>query len=64
MSASGLGRRRAGGERLAAWLLTGPLGHLFGFLADAAVLWAAWARREARRQRARARAARGTGGMS
>ena len=27
-------------ERLAAWLLTGPLGHLWSVLADLAVLWA------------------------
>jgi len=29
-------------ERLAAWLVTGPLGHLYGALADMAMLWGRW----------------------
>jgi hypothetical protein len=31
-------------ERFAAWLYTGPLGHLYGLLADVAVLWARYLR--------------------
>jgi hypothetical protein len=34
--------RRGAGERAAAWLYTGPLGHLYGTLADIAVVWARW----------------------
>jgi hypothetical protein len=34
--------RRPPGERALAWLYTGPLGHLYGTLADIAVLWAKW----------------------
>jgi hypothetical protein len=30
--------------------VTGPAGHLFGFLADAAILWLRWVRGEARRR--------------
>jgi hypothetical protein len=29
-------------ERLAAWLVTGPLGHLYGTLADIVLLWTRW----------------------
>jgi len=64
VSASGLVLRRTAGERLAAWLLTGPVGHLFGFVADASLLWTAWARGEARRRLARAQASREKGGSS
>lgn len=31
-------------ERLVAWLFTGPLGHLYGLLADLSVLWARYLR--------------------
>ncbi|HLL85843.1 MAG TPA: hypothetical protein VK387_00865 [Thermoleophilaceae bacterium] len=30
-------------ERLLAWLLTGPLGHLIAFLCELAVAWLRWA---------------------
>ena len=30
-------------ERVAAWLVTGPLGHLYGTLADITLLWTRWA---------------------
>jgi hypothetical protein len=29
-------------ERLSAWLVTGPLGHLYGTLADITLLWVRW----------------------
>jgi hypothetical protein len=29
-------------ERLVAWLVTGPLGHLYGTLADIGQLWLRW----------------------
>jgi hypothetical protein len=29
-------------ERLTAWLVTGPLGHLYGTLADIVLLWGRW----------------------
>jgi hypothetical protein len=40
----------ASGERLAAWIWTGPVGHLYGGLADWAELLAryAWARARGR----------------
>jgi hypothetical protein len=44
--------RRRPGERLAAWLYTGPLGHLYGTVAD---VTAAWTRYAADRLRARRR---------
>ena len=31
--------RRSLGERLAAWLATGPAGHLWSTVADVVVLW-------------------------
>ena len=40
--------RRTAGERLLAWLYTGPLGHLYGTLADIAVLWVKWGAATAR----------------
>jgi hypothetical protein len=30
------------GDRLLAWFYTGPVGHLFGTLADIVVLWVRW----------------------
>jgi hypothetical protein len=35
--------RRSRSEKLSAWVVTGPLGHLYGTLADIAVLWTRWA---------------------
>jgi len=29
-------------ERFAAWLVTGPIGHLYGTLADVALPWGRW----------------------
>jgi hypothetical protein len=40
--------RRSPAERLAAWLVTGPLGHLWSTLADVVVLLARWARARVR----------------
>jgi hypothetical protein len=34
--------RRPPGERVLAWLYTGPLGHLYGAVADIGVLWTRW----------------------
>lgn len=48
----GLPERRRAPERALAWLYTGPLGHLYGLLADVAVLWVRYARS---RVKARAR---------
>ena len=33
------GVRRGPAERLLAWLVTGPLGHLWSALADITILW-------------------------
>jgi hypothetical protein len=35
--------RRGPRERLVAWLVTGPFGHLYGTLADIVLLWTRWA---------------------
>ena len=35
-------------ERALAWLYTGPLGHLYGMLADVAVLWVRYVRSRVR----------------
>jgi hypothetical protein len=35
-------------ERFQAWMVTGPLGHLYGTLADIVVLWARWGMHAAR----------------
>ena len=40
----GLAERRRAPERALAWLYTGPLGHLYGLLADVTVLWLRYAR--------------------
>jgi hypothetical protein len=40
----GLPERRRAPERALAWLYTGPLGHLYGLLADVAVLWVRYVR--------------------
>jgi hypothetical protein len=47
--------RRGPRERFDAWMVTGPLGHLYGTLADIAVLWARWG---VSRVRARSRSGR------
>jgi hypothetical protein len=36
--------RRGPLERLQAWLYTGPLGHLYGLVADVVTLWLRYAR--------------------
>jgi hypothetical protein len=38
------------GERMLAWLYTGPVGHLWSAVADLSVLWARWIAAEARRR--------------
>ena len=35
--------RRSPTEKLAAWVVTGPFGHLYGTLADITTLWSRWA---------------------
>ena len=35
--------RRGPRETLSAWIVTGPLGHLYGTLADITLLWVRWA---------------------
>jgi len=37
-------------ERIWAWLYTGPLGHLYGVVADVSVLWARYGALAARRR--------------
>jgi len=49
--------RRGPRERLSAWLVTGPLGHLYGTLADIVLLWTRWGA-----SRVRARVSRGSTG--
>jgi hypothetical protein len=34
--------RRAPAERLLAWVVTGPLGHLWSAVADITLLWVRW----------------------
>jgi hypothetical protein len=41
---------RGRAERLAAWLYTGPLGHLYGVLADLTQLWARYGLHRLRRR--------------
>jgi hypothetical protein len=41
--------RRGPLERVAAWLVTGPLGQLWSVTVDVLVLWARYARARARR---------------
>jgi hypothetical protein len=47
--------RRTSREKLLAWIVTGPLGHLYGTLADLTALWTRWG---VSRIRARARRSR------
>lgn len=35
--------RRRPTEKAAAWVVTGPFGHLYGTLADITMLWSQWA---------------------
>lgn len=39
-----MGGESGAAERFRVWLLTGPLGRIAAFTADAAVLWWRWAR--------------------
>ena len=41
--------RRRPGERLQAWVLTGPLGHLWSALADMTLIWVRYLAHRARR---------------
>jgi hypothetical protein len=43
-------------ERAAAWVYTGPVGHLWSAVADISVLWVRWIAHEARRRATRPRA--------
>jgi hypothetical protein len=42
--------KRGPAERLVAWLYTGPLGHLYGIVADISVMWARYGWSRARRR--------------
>jgi hypothetical protein len=37
-------------EKLLAWIVTGPPGHLYGTVADITVLWVRWGRERVRRR--------------
>jgi hypothetical protein len=39
--------------RLLAWIVTGPLGHLWSALADMTLIWARWLAHRARRRLSR-----------
>jgi hypothetical protein len=41
--------RRPAAEKLQAWIVTGPVGHLWSALADMTVIWARYLARRARR---------------
>jgi hypothetical protein len=41
--------RRPATEKLRAWIVTGPIGHLWSALADMAVIWARYLAHRARR---------------
>jgi hypothetical protein len=41
--------RRPAAEKLRAWIVTGPIGHLWSALADMALIWARYLARRARR---------------
>jgi hypothetical protein len=45
---------RGRAERVSAWVVTGPFGHLYGTVADIVLLWTRWAL-----SRVRARVLRG-----
>jgi hypothetical protein len=40
-------------DRVPAWIVTGPLGHLWSALADMTILWARWLAHRARRRLSR-----------
>lgn len=48
MPRSGPPIRRSSSERATAWMVTGPLGHLYSVTADVALLWARWLSARAR----------------
>jgi hypothetical protein len=41
--------RRPAAEKLMAWIVTGPIGHLWSALADMALIWARYLAHRARR---------------
>jgi hypothetical protein len=41
--------RRPAAEKLHAWIVTGPIGHLWSALADMALIWARYLAHRARR---------------
>jgi hypothetical protein len=41
--------RRPAAEKLQAWIVTGPLGHLWSALADMTLIWVRYLARRARR---------------
>ena len=41
--------RRSAAEKLQAWIVTGPLGHLWSALADMTLIWARYLAHRARR---------------
>jgi hypothetical protein len=43
------GVRRRPGEKLQAWIVTGPLGHLWSALADMTLIWVRYLAHRARR---------------
>jgi len=45
--------RRPRGERIVAWVYTGPAGHLWSAVADLTVLWVRWIWAEARKRATR-----------
>ncbi len=55
--------RRPITERLLAWLYTGPVGHLYGPVADIVELWGKWGAQVARERFGRAGASGGTAGQ-
>jgi hypothetical protein len=42
--------RRPAAEKLQAWVVTGPLGHLWSALADGVLIWARYLAQRARRR--------------
>jgi hypothetical protein len=48
MAPRGRAISRSPAERLLAWIVTGPAGHLWSVVADVVVLWARYARARAR----------------
>ena len=50
-----MGLERPVGERVLAWIYTGPIGHLWSPVADIATLWTRWIAGRLRSRVARAR---------